>query len=142
MALESKVSVTIEFAAVPFLPGAVDLAADGVMPGGSRRNLAWALEFVDVGAHDEVHQLLLADAQTSGGLVFGVDPSETETVLAELTATGHQAALIGTTSAGYAWRHGALTPRNARLQQGSDPWCNLVRCSGCAAAGDRADSPA
>jgi selenide,water dikinase len=100
MALESAVSVSVEFAAVPFLPGAVDLAADGVMPGGSRRNLAWALGFVDVGDHDEVHQLLLADAQTSGGLVFGVDPSETHSVLAELAATGHRAALIGTTSAG------------------------------------------
>ncbi len=70
------------------------------MPGGSRRNLAWALEFVDVGDHDEVHQLLLADAQTSGGLVFGVDPSETASVLAELATTGHQAALIGHARAG------------------------------------------
>jgi selenide,water dikinase len=100
MALESAVSVVVEFAAVPFLPGAVDLATDGVMPGGSRRNLSWALEFVDVGDHDEVHQLLLADAQTSGGLVFGVDPSETASVLAELAATGHRAAHIGTASAG------------------------------------------
>lgn len=95
MALESAVSVTVEFAAVPFLPGAVDLAHDGVMPGGSRRNLTWALDFVDVGDHDEVHQLLLADAQTSGGLVFGVDPSETAGVLDELAATGHRAARIG-----------------------------------------------
>ncbi len=100
MALESGVSVTIEFAAVPFLPGARDLAADGVIPGGSRRNLSWALEFVDVGLHDEVTQLLLADAQTSGGLVFGIDPSETAGVLAELAATGHQAAHIGFASAG------------------------------------------
>ena len=100
MALESAVSVAIEFDAVPFLPGAVDLAADGVMPGGSKRNLTWALDFVEVGAHDEVHQLLLADAQTSGGLVFGVDPSETAGILAELAATGHQAACIGTTGSG------------------------------------------
>jgi selenide,water dikinase len=100
MALESGVVVTIEFAAVPFLPGAVDLAADGVMPGGSRRNLAWALDFVDVGDHPELHQLLLADAQTSGGLVFGVDPSATAEVLAELVATGHQAARIGHAASG------------------------------------------
>ena len=100
MALESKVSVDLEFTAVPFLPGAVELATDGVMPGGSTRNLAWALEFVEVGDHDEVHQLLLADAQTSGGLVFGVDPSETASVLAELAATGHQAAHIGSTRSG------------------------------------------
>lgn len=100
MALESGVSVTIEFTAVPFLPGAVELAADGVVPGGSRRNLSWALEFVDVGPHGELAQLLLADAQTSGGLVFGVDPSETAGVLAELAATGHQAAHIGTAHEG------------------------------------------
>jgi selenide, water dikinase len=100
MALESAVSVVIEFARVPFLPGAVELAVDGVMPGGSRRNLEWALGFVDVGDHDEVHQLLLADAQTSGGLVFGIDPSETAGVLSELAATGHWAAHIGTATAG------------------------------------------
>lgn len=99
MALESGVTITIEFDAVPFLPGAVELAADGVMPGGSKRNLAWALEFVDVGDHDDVHQLLLADAQTSGGLVFGVDPAETDGVLAELVATGHRAARIGSARA-------------------------------------------
>ncbi len=100
MAIESSVHVEIEFGSVRFLPGAVDLAADGVMPGGSRRNLAWALEFVDVGTLGEVEQLLLADAQTSGGLVFGVDPANTGAVLDELTASGHQAAHIGVTSAG------------------------------------------
>ena len=100
MALESAVNVAVEFDAVPFLPGAVDLAQDGVMPGGSRRNLTWAHDFDDVGNHDEVHQLLLADAQTSGGLVFGVDPSETANVLGELIATGHQAARIGHADAG------------------------------------------
>ncbi len=99
MALESGVGVTIEFASVPFLPGALDLAAAGIMPGGSRRNLAWALDFVDVGTHDDLHQLLLADAQTSGGLVFGVDPAATADVLAELASTGHQAARIGTAAA-------------------------------------------
>ena len=100
MALESAVAVTIEFEAVPFLPGALEFADDGVMPGGSRRNLTWALEFLDAGKHDEVHQLLVADAQTSGGLVFGVDPSETAGVLAELAATGHTAARIGTVTDG------------------------------------------
>ncbi len=100
MALESRVSVRIEFAAIPFLTGAVELATDGVMPGGSTRNLTWAQGFVDAGGHDEVHQLLLADAQTSGGLVFGVDPAATADVLAELLATGHDAAHIGTAGTG------------------------------------------
>ncbi len=95
MAVESNVHVHIEFSSVPFLPGAVDFAADGVMPGGSRRNLTHALDFVDVGDRSELQQLLLADAQTSGGLVFGVDPSTTAEVLAQLAESGHQAACIG-----------------------------------------------
>ncbi len=100
MALESGVAVTVEFDAVPFLPGAVDFARDGVMPGGSRRNLAWALDFLDAGDHDEVEQLLVADAQTSGGLVFGTDRAATDDVLAELAAAGHTAARIGSVTAG------------------------------------------
>lgn len=100
MALESGVRVTVEFDAIPFLPGAADLAADGVMPGGSVRNLEWGLELLDAGEHDDLHQLLVADAQTSGGLVFGVDPEHTAAVLADLTSTGHTAAHIGRTSAG------------------------------------------
>ncbi len=100
MAIESNLMVTVAFESVPFLPGAVDLASSGVMPGGSVRNLEWAIELLDEGDHDDVHQLLIADAQTSGGLVFGVDPSETAGVLDELAATGHTAARIGTTSTG------------------------------------------
>ncbi len=100
MAIESSVSVTVEFDAIPFLPGAYDLAADGVMPGGSRRNLAWGLGFLDVGEHPELHQLLVADAQTSGGLVFGVDPAHTAAVLRELADSGHTAARIGTVTSG------------------------------------------
>lgn len=100
MAIESGVRVTVEFDAIPFLDGAVDLAADGIMPGGSSRNLAWGRELLDAGNHDELHQLLVADAQTSGGLVFGVDPKETAGLLTELAATGHTAAVIGTTSTG------------------------------------------
>jgi selenide,water dikinase len=69
------------------------------MPGGSRRNLAWAGGFLDAGGRSEIEQLLIADAQTSGGLVFGIDPSETAAALAELTATGHTAARIGSTRA-------------------------------------------
>ncbi|MFT4987546.1 MAG: selenide,water dikinase, partial [Acidimicrobiales bacterium] len=95
MAMESGVRVTVDFDAVPFLPGARALADDGIMPGGSRRNLEWGTALLDAGSHDELNQLMIADAQTSGGLVFGVDPGETAEVLAKLAATGHTAALIG-----------------------------------------------
>ena len=100
MTVESGVDTTIEVEATPFLPGAKDLAAAGMIPGGTRRNLTWISEHLDVGSADELTQLLLADAQTSGGLVFGVDPGESATVLAELERTGHTAAVIGRTTDG------------------------------------------
>ncbi|MFT6290028.1 MAG: selenide,water dikinase [Ilumatobacter sp.] len=99
MSIESGVRSVLDFAAVPFLEGAVAHANAGIMPGGSRRNLEWGIELLDAGGHCELNQLLIADAQTSGGLVFGVDPSETASVLAELAETGHIAAAIGSTSA-------------------------------------------
>jgi selenide,water dikinase len=102
MAIESGLRCEVDFAAIPFLEGAVAHATAGVMPGGSRRNLSWAAEHIDAGDHDEVDRLLVADAQTSGGLVFGTEPGSTAAVLAELARTGHTAARIGTTSSGAA----------------------------------------
>ncbi len=99
-AIESGVDVAIEVASVPLLPGTRELAEAGSMPGGSRRNLEWADERLDRGGFNELDVLLLADAQTSGGLVFGVDPTEVDGVLAELDSTGHVAAVIGTATAG------------------------------------------
>ena len=99
-AIESGVDVAIEVASVPLLPGTRELAEAGAMPGGSRHNLEWADERLDQGGFNELDVLLLADAQTSGGLVFGVDPTEVDGVLAELDSTGHVAAVIGTATAG------------------------------------------
>ncbi len=47
MALESGVDASIDFAAVPFLPGAVDLARADIVPSGSRRNVEWIADRVD-----------------------------------------------------------------------------------------------
>ncbi len=100
MAIESGVRVSIGYDAIPFLTGAIDLANDGVMPGGSVRNLQWGSELLDAGDLDEVSRLLVADAQTSGGLIFGVDPADTGDALAALASTGHTAAHIGTVESG------------------------------------------
>ena len=99
MALESSVTVVVEVAAVPLLPGAAALAEAGYVPGGTRRNLA-AADWLDPGPHHELAQLLMADAQTSGGLVFGVAPAATAGVLERLAASGHVAAGIGRVEAG------------------------------------------
>jgi selenide, water dikinase len=99
-ARESGIDATIDVAAVPLLDGVRDLADAGLLPGGSRRNLRSIEDHLDVGGTDELDVLLLADAQTSGGLLFGVEPDRLEPALAELESSGHRAAGIGRVTAG------------------------------------------
>ena len=100
MAKESGVNVTIATDDTPFLPGAKELAADGMVPGGTRRNWDWIGDQVDSGNHDDLTELLFADAQTSGGLLFGCDPGEVDAALSTLAESGHTAAVIGSTADG------------------------------------------
>lgn len=97
MAAASGVDAVLDVASVPFLDGTRELAAAGTMPGGSRRNREWVTPWVDAGPFDELDVLLLADAQTSGGLLFGVAPDRAAGVVAGL---GPPAAAIGTVRAG------------------------------------------
>lgn len=99
-AKESSVDVTIEAASVPVLDGVRQLAEDGVVPGGSMRNLESIVDQIDQGDVSDEDTLILADAQTSGGLVFGVDPERVDQVVAELADTGHTVAAIGSTTTG------------------------------------------
>src|SRR5699024_8032479 len=94
LARASGVSVTLDVDSVPLLPGARELAEDGYVPGGSTRNLEWARQRLDAPAIDRTMLLLLADAQTSGGLVFGVSPEHTPAVRARLREQGHEGAVI------------------------------------------------
>src|SRR5437588_3810790 len=59
----------IDFGSVPFLTGVRDLAAQDLFPSGSRRNHDSYRDAVDWGGLDVVDQLLLCDAQPSGGLL-------------------------------------------------------------------------
>jgi selenide, water dikinase len=69
LARASRVSALVELAAVPLIEGARQALAGGFVPGGSRRNLDWVAPHADTGALTEDDLLLLADAQTSGGLL-------------------------------------------------------------------------
>jgi selenide, water dikinase len=64
----SGVDAELEASAVLYLDGARDSLAAGFVPGGSQRNLDWVRPHVDAGVPDD-ELLLLADAQTSGGLL-------------------------------------------------------------------------
>ncbi|MFB9378797.1 selenide, water dikinase SelD [Kineococcus gynurae] len=65
----SGVGAVIDAAAVPYVGGAREALRDGFVPGGSRRNLDWVRDHLDADGIDESELLLLADAQTSGGLL-------------------------------------------------------------------------
>lgn len=70
LARASGVTAVIDSAAVPYIDGARDALAQGYVSGGTRRNLDWVSPHVDLTAIDEDEALLLADAQTSGGLLI------------------------------------------------------------------------
>jgi selenide,water dikinase len=80
------VSAVVDSAAVPYLDGAREALAAGYVSGGTRRNLDWVRPHLD-SAVGEDELLLLADAQTSGGLlVVGEIPGAP--VIGETVARG------------------------------------------------------
>lgn len=107
MASASNVQFTIDPAAVPIMPLVQDLARDGVVPGGTRDNLsayrAWTTFHADV---DEPTQLILSDAQTSGGLLISVAAENLDALRSGLRANGVFHAVIGSVDEGTGIRVG------------------------------------
>ncbi|NPC97783.1 selenide, water dikinase SelD [Nocardioides sp. zg-DK7169] len=69
MARASGVSAVVDSAAVPYLEAARESHAAGHVPGGSVRNLDWVRPHLDASVSED-ELVLLADAQTSGGLLI------------------------------------------------------------------------
>ncbi|WP_432482052.1 selenide, water dikinase SelD [Kineococcus esterisolvens] len=69
VARASGVTAVVDAAAVPYVDGARESLEAGFVPGGSRRNLDWVRPTLDAGGAGEDELVLLADAQTSGGLL-------------------------------------------------------------------------
>jgi selenide,water dikinase len=76
VARESRVAFRLRAAALPALPGAVELLADGSgVSGGGRRNEQYAASFTAVDASvAEASHRLACDPATSGGLLIAVAP--------------------------------------------------------------------
>lgn len=70
LARASGVSAIIDSLAVPYLDGAHEAVRNGFVSGGTCRNLDWVQSATDVSAVGDEDALLLADAQTSGGLLL------------------------------------------------------------------------
>ena len=89
----SGVGALLDADSLPVLTGARELAERGVVPGGTRRNreaveVQWAADV------EEPDRWLLADAQTSGGLLFAVPEDRARAARAALEAAGTPAARI------------------------------------------------
>ncbi len=82
----SGLSAELRAGAIPVLgPGVWDLIAQGCVPGGTRANLKTAAAWTDFASGvTDVRKLLLADAQTSGGLLLCVPESRLAAVLTRL----------------------------------------------------------
>lgn len=88
----------IDAGAVPFLDGVLDLARSDVVPGGTKRNHAWLGPRTAWGSLTMPEQMVLADAQTSGGLLLATaDAGGLVAALAKESVTG---VVIGTCVAG------------------------------------------
>ena len=91
----SSAAAEISAGAVPVLPRARELAARDAIPGGTRRNVASLAGAVTFAAGiDEVDRVLLADAQTSGGLLIAVAADRLDALVRALEREATPAAAV------------------------------------------------
>lgn len=102
----SGAAAELSSGAVPLLPLARELAERGAVPGGSKRNQESVADAVRFDATvDATMRLLLADAQTSGGLLIAVPAERLDALVAALgRERTPAAAVIGRVTAGPAGR--------------------------------------
>ena len=101
----SGVGATVDASAVPVIEGVRALVADGMVAGGTQRNHAFVSDSVDWGTLPLDEQHLLADAQTSGGLLLSCAPDQVDGLLAALAERDTlAAAVVGTVTDGPAGR--------------------------------------
>jgi len=95
----SGLRAVVDADSVPLLPGAAELAEAGFVSGGTRANMSYLADVVDVdSAVPEVTSVLLHDAQTSGGLLLATP--NPDALRHELQTRGVPAAVVGKVQAG------------------------------------------
>ena len=100
MAAGSAVDVEIWADAVPVLPGTLRLIEQGEVPGGTRANASHAAGFTSFADGVSAStRLVLADAQTSGGLLAAVAPASVAALLEAPAEEGAAPVVIGTVRA-------------------------------------------
>ena len=96
LARASNVTIEIDSTKVPLLPGAIELAAQGMLTSGDKSNRDYVGD--DVFISDRVSKdtrHLLFDPQTAGGLLISIAEDKAEEMLSQLRQTYRDAAVIG-----------------------------------------------
>ena len=86
MAAASGLSARVNLGTVPVLDGVIDLLNRGVAPGGTRRNLESLEGLINWNGVGEIEQLLLSDAQTSGGMLISVARDRLDDLVKQLVS--------------------------------------------------------
>jgi selenide,water dikinase len=94
LCVASGTGAIVDAGAVPVIDGVRELLADGMVAGGTQRNLAFVAPDVDFGDLSDAEQLLLADAQTSGGLLLTVSPDRAQQLVNACLAHGTPVARV------------------------------------------------
>ena len=98
MAQSSRVSLRIDSRRLPALPMALQHLEEGCIPGAAFRNRQYVQPHLHIATGCRTESILLAcDAQTSGGLLMGVDADRVHQVMDELTQSGQHpnACIVG-----------------------------------------------
>lgn len=96
MVAAGAVGARISLGKVPVLKDARPLASMGMIPAGAYRNLQYLEErLVWESGIEELDRLILADPQTSGGLLMAVPPAKADAVVAALRGAGVSGVRIG-----------------------------------------------
>lgn len=92
----SRVGLRFFFERIPFTQGANRYAREWIFPGGSSDNRLHFGSFVQFDSKiDEASQMLLFDAQTSGGLLLAVPPTKVDAILAHSNDVGQELWVVG-----------------------------------------------
>jgi selenide,water dikinase len=96
MACASKVTIQIDAESVPLLPGALDLAAAGMLTSGDKTNREYAGGDVEItpGVHENLLKLFF-DPQTAGGMLIAIEENGSAALLARLRENYPMARIIG-----------------------------------------------
>lgn len=95
LAKASNCSAVVNFSAVPVLEKAIQYVNDGIAPGGTHANWRFMNDWTSYAPElTKEQQLIVCDAQTSGGLLIAVSPEKADELVAELTRHATPAAAI------------------------------------------------